>query len=179
VSLEEGVKRCRGIAALSAPPQTAENPLPATVADGYQGMHYERFIQAFSAALPPGAAPLKAFTPPKPASQKLTLALTQLDAARLPVNTKRQRIKTLFADQKQLAQALNAPLLQRLLEWLPPRDWKPILSAIENHNAPGFDFIGLRNSMIAKGFTELACELDNIQGLICGETWGDGNAPSD
>ena len=182
-TLEEGQKRCRGIAALSvpsaAPPDSGESKRVATLADAWQGMAYTNFIQAFSAARPPGVPVLKAFEPPRPASHRLRVALEQLDAAKLPVKTKRQRIKALFADQKQLAQALHDPLLLRLLAWLPPADWPPILSAIENYKPLGFDFIGLRKSIAAKGFTELACEVDHIQGLICGETWGEGQAPSD
>ena len=99
-------------------------------------------------------------------------AIRRVSASPLPLREKRKRTAWLFCDCAQLARALDFDVLQPLLTWLPRKDWAPIFKVIANNPEKHYGLEDLRSDAEKEGLTQLACDIDHAQGLICGETWG-------
>jgi hypothetical protein len=91
-----------------------------------------------------------------------------LATADLPVPEKRRRIALLFADARQLSQALNAEdndlLAKSLGAWLPRQDWGPILRLIGQAPDAWYD---VARALRASAASDVACDIDRAQGFLC------------
>ena len=99
-------------------------------------------------------------------------AIRQIGTSGLPLPEKRKRIAWIFSDHAQLANALNYDVLNSLVDWLPHEDWTPIFKVIGQPPSDDYQLASLRQHAHDKQLNQLACDIDHVRGLICGETWG-------
>lgn len=178
---EVGVQ-CKGIAAMSpGAANAAQSAAPSqkpTVKDAFTGtLDPQTFIDVL------GAEKNKAYqaavlTLDKPALKALQAngvlglwtgeAIKRVGASNLSLEEKRKRTAWIFFDHVQLERALSDDVVASLLPWLPREDWKPVLKALAQRGTSPTTI----QVLTKKGFTRLACDIDNARGLICGETWG-------
>lgn len=178
---EMGVQ-CKGIAAMSPTAanaaQSAASSQKPTVQEALNGtLDPQTFVDVL------GAEKNKAYQAAVLALDKPTLKALQADgvlglwtgeaiqrvgASNLSLEEKRKRTAWLFFDHAQLERALSDEVVASLLPWLPREDWKPVLKALAQRGTSPATL----ESLTKKGFTRLACDIDNARGLICGETWG-------
>jgi hypothetical protein len=97
-------------------------------------------------------------------------AIKQIGASQLPIMDKRQRTAWIFRDRKQLELTVNYGVLESLLPWLPRQDWGPLFSIFARYRDDRLGLNGLRDHADELGLSDLACDLDYVRGLLCGET---------
>ncbi|MES2187552.1 MAG: hypothetical protein V4505_23580 [Pseudomonadota bacterium] len=180
---ENGDIQCRGIAGM--PSRSAVNPEPPhepAMADAFKPLGVQEFIDIFrkpqheaylAAVLALDTTRLAAFKAEGVPGPWTAEAVRQVSTSALPVIEKRKRIAWLFADHLQLGQALaegGEDAFAGLVEWLPQEDWWPVFSAYSQYQGPGYaNLFQLKQKATDKGLTELACDVDRAQGLLCGE----------
>lgn len=96
-------------------------------------------------------------------------AISAVGESDLPLAEKRKRIAHLFYDHEQLARAMEETDLVSLVAWLPAEDWGPVIGVMRKY--PYRYYVReVHDEAIKQGKQRLACELDNMRGLLCGET---------
>ncbi|MBK9614351.1 MAG: hypothetical protein IPO35_02135 [Uliginosibacterium sp.] len=96
-------------------------------------------------------------------------AIKQIGTSQLSTAEKRQRTAWIFRDHKQLRLAVNSDVLKSLLPWLPREDWRPLFPILSSYSDDYFGLDSLRDHAEAQGSRDLACDLDHVRGLLCGE----------
>jgi hypothetical protein len=99
-------------------------------------------------------------------------AISAVGKSNLPLAEKRKRTAHLFYDHQLLARAMEEvggyDLLHALVAWLPAEDWGPILGLMRKYPYRFYPQ-GVRDEAVKRDKKRLACDLDNMLGLICGE----------
>ena len=171
--------QCQGIPAMQPNPQVPERP--PNPQDAYDGMDLERFLKTLradhferyqSAVVALDKSALKALQSEGIPASWTAQAIVRLGKSSLPLAEKRRRIAWLFVDRTQLRRSLGASysVAESLIDWMPLRDWRPVLEILGEDLRGGFDRSSLRRTAEEKGFKDLACAIDNAQGFLCGET---------
>lgn len=171
--------QCQGIPAMQPNPQAPERPPKPE--DAYDGMDLESFLKTLradhfehyqAAVLALDKATLSALQAEGIPASWTAQAILRLGKSSLPLAEKRRRIAWLFVDRTQLRRSLGASysVAESLIDWMPLRDWRPVLEILGEDLSGGFDRSSLRRKAEEKGFKDLACAIDNAQGFLCGET---------
>ncbi|WP_170298951.1 hypothetical protein [Massilia eburnea] len=99
-------------------------------------------------------------------------AISAVGKSDLPLAEKRKRIAHLFYDHERLARAMEDlggyDLLHALVAWLPAEDWAPIFGLMRQYPYRFYPQ-GVRQEAENQKKARLACDLDNLLGLVCGE----------
>lgn len=99
-------------------------------------------------------------------------AISAVGKSGLPLADKRKRTAHLFYDHELLARAMEEihghSMLESLVAWLPAEDWGPILGLMRKYPYRFYPQ-GVRDEAVSQNKKRLACDLDNLLGLICGE----------
>jgi hypothetical protein len=183
-SAGSGELACSGIAELMP------NDAPGTVGDTwFNGMSLDRLLSPQSApTLSPEARKLQLDrfvaavmtldrkqlasyrTSPLP-SEATAAAITAVSKSNVSLPDKRKRIAWLFYDHGRLADAFDNQWPHSLLAWLPYEDWTPVMKAIATFGPTSHERASdLRTAAEEAGMPQLACDIDNARGWICGET---------
>ncbi|HEY0585389.1 MAG TPA: hypothetical protein VGD52_04590, partial [Pseudoduganella sp.] len=100
-------------------------------------------------------------------------AISAVGQSKLALADKRKRIAHLFYDHELLARAMEGvggyEMRQALVAWLPAEDWGPIIGVLRKYPYRYYAQ-GLRDEAVKRNKSRLACDLDNMLGLLCGET---------
>lgn len=94
-------------------------------------------------------------------------AIVQISGSDVPLSAKRARTAWIFADRVQLERAFNYQVFNVLLPWLPREDWRPVLNAIAKR--PDYYRESLQIGAADQAHSDLACDITNALGLVCGE----------
>lgn len=180
---EEGVwLRCRGLVALTkfhADEAYSEPTQEPTLQDAYKPMAIQTFIDiqrkeqrlAYLAAIQSlDKQALKDMQSKGIPATWTAEAIKQIGTSQLSTAEKRQRTAWIFRDRKQLSLAVDSDVLKSLLPWLPREDWRPLFPILSSYSDDYFDLNGLRKHAEKLGYSDLACDLDHVRGLLCGET---------
>lgn len=105
----------------------------------------------------------------------VTEAITAVGKSDLPLAEKRKRTARLFRDHELLARAMEEQnghaMMESLVAWLPAEDWGPIFGVLRKYPYRYYAE-GVRDEARNQDKKRLACDLDNMLGLLCGETLG-------
>ncbi len=179
----EGMQ-CHGIAALqpgSAPATTLTDGTLRTWRDAFQPVNWLALVnllraeqhQAYQAAITALDKPaLKALQAEGIPGQWTAQAMTSISDSDLSLADKRKRAAWIFYDHRQLERALLSQEFNfdKLATWLPREDWHPLFAIFAEHPYMYVPFGSMRTAAQEKGHTDLACDLDHVRSLMCGET---------
>lgn len=100
-------------------------------------------------------------------------AIVAVGKSNLALADKRKRIAHLFYDHAQLARTMEeigaSEMLESLVAWLPAEDWGPVIGLMRKYPLRYYSG-GIRSEAVKQNKKRLACDLDNMLGLLCGET---------
>ncbi len=153
---------CAGIPNLSPAPQDV-----ATLTGERDAARENTWIDAVLALDKPALKRMLAAGAPLEWTGK---AIKAVSASALPPEEKRKRIAWLFVDRARLTGSLGMGWAETLVDWLPYQDWRPVVQAAAAIDGHGHYLEGLTAAAREKGLEQLACDIDNARGFLCGET---------
>jgi len=99
-------------------------------------------------------------------------AISAVSKSNLPLAEKRKRTAHLFYDHELLGRAMEEiygdSMMESLVAWLPAEDWGPIIGLMRKYPYRFYPQ-GVRAKAEEQNKKRLACDLDNMLGLVCGE----------
>jgi hypothetical protein len=167
---ENGGALCRGIAALGTAPSLERTADPFTgmgVAEFLKTIGQSRYRAYMQAVMALDKRMLKEIRAGGVPSKWTAEALVEVSRSDLTLSAKRARVAWVFADRPQLERAFNGEVLNALLPWLPREDWRPVLTVVAKR--PDYYRESLQNGLADQVHSDLACDISNALGLVCGE----------
>jgi hypothetical protein len=160
--------QCKGIPALADQTPAADAFAPLPLAEFIKTHRKDQYDAYLAAVLALDRPRFRQFAARGVPGDWTADAIQKVSVSALPLIDKRRRTAMLFADRIQLGRSLRSDVLEGLVDWLPYEDWRPVLDALSKRPDDGYVRTYLRERVAAKGLQALACDLDHLQGLMCG-----------